>query len=125
LWSHLKGDNEFSWSKTEKSVTRKAYDIAYEREIADILQDIKRRIESYKNPKDVWALHNYLSNKREEIDYKYDYRYSVLIFVFVFARLMKDGYTTKEDLQIISAAKIQAIVERARIMEEMQNKWTK
>lgn len=108
-------NEEYTWSKTEKKIARKVFGEAYLKEISDISKEVERRIHSYKTPRDLWELHDYISYKREETDDKYDYRYSVLIFVF--ARLMKDGYISKTDLFGISESKIQAIEEKAKRLE--------
>ncbi len=109
---------EFTWSKNERHIARKAFDAAYEKELSDIAQEAARRIKSYKTPKDLWALHDYLTNKRIETDNKYDYRYGVIILVF--GRLMKDGYISRDDLLGISESKIEAIEEYARITEAFE-----
>jgi hypothetical protein len=111
------GIEDFTWSKTEKSIARKAFYKAYEKEISDISKEVGRRINKYKTPKDLWELHNYISDKREETDQKYDYRYSVLILVF--ARIMKDGYISKSDLHGISESKLQAIEDRVKTLKEI------
>ena len=101
------GDDEYTWSKTEKHIARSAFNTAYLREMADIYSEVSRKISSYKEPKDLWTLHDFLTTKRHEIDEKYDYRYSVLIRVF--ARLLREGYLKNEDIVGLSEAKIQAI----------------
>ena len=99
--------DNISWSKAEKSIARKAFDSAYDKEINSIVSEAKNRLQSYSGPADLWALHDYISKKRVETDNKYDYRYSMLIFVF--ARLIKDGYLTIADLQGLSEQKIELI----------------
>lgn len=101
--------SEWSWSKTEKKIARKAFDTAYLREIKQIEEEVKKRVESFKEKNDVWDLHDYLTERRRDIDRKYDYRYSQLIWVF--ARLMIDGYLKEEDLEGLSEHKLLAIRE--------------
>ncbi len=55
----------------------------------------------------VWRLHDYLTEKRREIDQKYDYRYSVLLLVF--SRLVSEGWLTLDDLSAIGAEKLDFI----------------
>jgi len=55
----------------------------------------------------VWRVHEYLSDKRLEIDAKYDYRYSVLVSVF--ARLVQEGWLSEGDLRGLAAEKLEAI----------------
>jgi hypothetical protein len=42
---------------------------------------VKKLIKS-KESDDIWGLHDFLTEKRNEVDEKYDYRFSVLDFVF-------------------------------------------
>jgi hypothetical protein len=53
-------------------------------------------LEDCSDPLKIWPVHDYLSEKRRDIDQKYDYRYSVLITVF--ARLLFEGWTTEAEL---------------------------
>jgi len=96
-----------TWSKTEKSVARQAFDSAYRRECATVAQRINAMSRDIANPTDMWRLHDFLSEKRQEIDTKYDYRYSVLIFVF--ARLMQEGWLHASDLDGLHAEKVSMI----------------
>lgn len=110
-------NEEYTQSKTEKKIARKVFDSAYEKEISQIAKEVSGRIDEYKYLKDLWELHDYITYKRKETDYKYDYRYSVLIFVF--ANLLKDRYISKIDLFGLSESKIQVIEERAKILEQI------
>jgi hypothetical protein len=101
------GNDEYTWSKSEKEIARKIYDMAYHREMEKIKERIKTSISKYKEPKDIWKLHTYLTEKRKEIDYKYDYRYSVLLNVF--GRLFEEGYISEEDLKGLSDEKVKRI----------------
>ena len=49
-----------------------------------------------KNNTELWAIEEFLSEKRKIINSKYDYRYSQLIVVF--SRLLREGYLTEEDI---------------------------
>lgn len=60
-----------------------------------------------KTPEDIWELHDFLTEKRKEIDEKYDYRYSVLIFVF--GRLLREGWIALDDLEGLDEDKITKI----------------
>jgi hypothetical protein len=99
--------NEKEWSKSEKEVARKAYRAAYNRECKAILENVRKMTDEVENSTDLWRLHTYLTEKRNETDEKYDYRYSVLCFVF--ARLLHEGWIRPEDLDGISEDKLQEI----------------
>jgi hypothetical protein len=87
---------DIKWSKTEKTVARRAFGSAYGRECEAITKHLNGMILDIADPEDIWHLHDFLDKKRKEIDQKYDYRYSVLILVF--ARLMQEGWLKESDL---------------------------
>lgn len=84
------------WSKSEKTIARRAFDLAYERECAALADEVRRMIDRIASPDDVWEIHDFLRTKRKEFDEKYDYRYSVLIFVFT--RLLGEGWLEESEL---------------------------
>ncbi|MFW6124427.1 MAG: hypothetical protein ACOC5G_04320 [Acidobacteriota bacterium] len=95
------------WSKKEKQIARQAFNKAYKKEVTDILNKAKDRLPTLKSPEDIWELHDFLTEKREETDNKYDYRYSVLILVF--SRLINEGWITMDDLKGLEEDKISKI----------------
>jgi hypothetical protein len=99
--------NEMKWSKTEKSLARKAFDLAYARECAAIAAKLKEKAAASAEPEHLWRIHDYLTEKRRETDEKYDYRYSVLISVF--ARLLMEGWLKEAELQGLQQDKIDRI----------------
>jgi len=99
--------DRMSWSKTEKSVAKKAFDTAYERECKSFSDKVRAMAEGIQDSEDLWRLCDFLNEKRRETEAKYDYRYSALIFVF--ARLLREGWITPEDLEGISQEKREKI----------------
>jgi len=95
------------WTNAEKSIARRVFDAALQRELADIMAEFKRRTESAKDPDDLWAIERFLSKARREIDTKYDFRYSQLDVVF--ARLLYEGRIKESDLDGLSEDKIARI----------------
>lgn len=95
------------WTDAEKKVARKAFDAAYRRECSAITSELKALAAKISGPEDLWRIHDDLTNKREAIDEKYDYRYSVLVMVF--ARLLREGWITEEDLKGLAAEKTEKI----------------
>ena len=65
-----------------------------------IAQEVRKMAEKINEPSDMWKIHDYLSEKRNETDQKYDFRYSVLLSVF--ARLICEGWIRAEDLEGLS-----------------------
>ncbi len=95
------------WSKSEKEIARQAFDLAYIRECKSIEEELRRMVRELRDPKGLWSIHAYLTEKLRETDREYDYRYSVLPFVF--ARFLHKGWITIEDLKGLSEDKIEAI----------------
>jgi hypothetical protein len=98
---------DLPWSKSEKTIAREAFDKAYKREVNSIVVEVKKMVDKISDPKDIWRIHNYLSEQRRQTDEKYDYRYSVLLLVF--ARLIEDKWLTEADLHGLREDKLQAI----------------
>jgi hypothetical protein len=98
---------EFSWSESETKAARKAFDVAYGRESAALIENVKRLAASAAGIDDIGSLHDYLDEQRQATDAKYDYRYSQLIFVF--GRLLREKWLEDEDLERLSPDKLEAI----------------
>jgi len=107
---------EMKWSKKEKEIARNAYNKAYQREMEIVGKEITRWAERMKSPQDIWKLHDFLSQKRKEIDHKYDYRYSVLIRVF--ALLLAEGYLLEGDIEGLNEEKLTAITTMSSLIKE-------
>jgi hypothetical protein len=98
---------EFTWSPSEKKAARIAFDLAHSRELKAARLKAEAIMQSSGDDRVIWRLHDFLSDKRREIDEKYDYRYSVLMFVFL--RLVSEGWLKVEELAGIGAEKVQVI----------------
>ena len=66
--------NESHWSKSEKTIARKIFDVALKRELQEVMQEAKRMANQIKETPDLWDLEHYLTERRKEINRKYDYR---------------------------------------------------
>ena len=98
---------DFSWSKEEKKLARKIFDVAYKRECTDLIKKIQSQAVDLSAPEDIWSLHDFMSKKIRTIGRKYDYRYSVLLLVF--AQLIKGEWLTIDELKGLSEDKINGI----------------
>lgn len=101
-----------TWSRGEKAIARRAYEQAYSRELAALADEVRRSAKRITEPQHIWALHDFLTRKRKEIDQKYDYRYSQLVFVF--ALLIRDGWLSEDELAGLAEdklARIRAVLE--------------
>lgn len=95
------------WSKTEQIVAKAAFDKAYQREVAALMQQVRAGASEIASLEDLWQLHDFLSARRHELDGKYDYRYSVLIFVF--SRLIREGWLHVDELAGLAPDKLTKI----------------
>ena len=98
---------DLNWSNEEKKVARKAFDNAYQREMDNIKSLLLNKVSQINTNADIWAIEDFLSEKRKIIDLKYDYRYSQLIIVF--SRLLSEGYLNEEDISQLSEEKRNSI----------------
>lgn len=98
---------DFKWSDAEKKVARRAFDAAFERECAAVIQNLKELSTKAEHSESIWVIHDYLTEQRKTISGKYDYRYSQLIIVF--GRLLREGWLDDKDLEDLNEEKRQAI----------------
>ena len=98
---------EFKWSPSEKKAARAAFDLALDRELKAVRQEAEALLQKSGDESSIWRVHDYLSEKRRDVDEKYSYRYSVLILVF--SRLVSEGWLTVDDLSGIGTEKIEVI----------------
>jgi hypothetical protein len=104
---------DLAWSDTEKKVAQTAFNKAYEREIAALIQEVSAQASSIAELEELWRLHDFLSARRHDVDGKYDYRYSVLVFVF--SRLVKEGWLHLDELEGLERDKLSKIAALARM----------
>ena len=95
------------WATSEKAIARQAFEQAYKRECAALMEKVRRRARGIAEPNDIWRLHDFLTKQRQSIDEKYDYRYSVLLMVF--ARLIAEGWLEEDELAGLSEDKLDRI----------------
>jgi Photoprotection regulator fluorescence recovery protein len=81
--------DNLKWSESEKKLSRRVFEAALEAELSEILAEFKSKAAAAATAAAMWALEEYLAQKRREVDGKYDYRYSQLLFVF--GRLVREG----------------------------------
>jgi hypothetical protein len=98
---------ELKWSHAEKTVARRAFDLALGKELEALLQEAKGRAARIEEPSELWDLESWLTERRREIDRRYDYRYSILPLVF--AQLLRDDRLTEDDLHGLGQEKLDLI----------------
>ena len=98
--------NELTWSKSEKTVARKAFDAALGRELHEVIQKTNLA-NGIQQSSDRWDLEKYLTQRRREIDRKYTYRHSELTQVF--GRLLHERRVSEEELRGLREDKLASI----------------
>jgi hypothetical protein len=104
------------WSRSEKAIARRAFDAVLRRELQEVMQEAKRMASQIKEPSDLWALEQYLTGRRKEIDRKYDSRSSRLAQVF--GRLLQKGRLAEEELRGLREDKLASIRSYAKFLAE-------
>jgi hypothetical protein len=109
--------NEPIWSRSEKALARKVFDVALKRELHEVMQETKRRSGQIKEPSDLWELEHYLTQRRKEIDAKYDFRSSRLTHVF--GKLLQENRLSEEELSGLRENKLESIRSYAKFLAKM------
>jgi hypothetical protein len=104
------------FSKSEKGICRQAFDKAYMREYESVCENVKKMVAAAKEKNEIWAVGDYLYDKRREIDQKYDYRFSRLLSVF--GLLYFEKWLDINDLKGMAQEKIDLIKQYATSYKE-------
>jgi hypothetical protein len=107
---------ESTWSRSEKTVARAAFDAALKRELQEVMQQAKQMANQINEPADLWDLEQYLTQRRKEIDRKYVYKYSQLTHVF--GRLLHEKRLCEEELRGLGEDKLRLIRSFANFLAE-------
>jgi len=99
--------NEPTRSRSEKIVARKAFDAALKRELHEVMQETKKMASQINEPDDLWALEQYLTERRKDINRKYDPRGSRLKDVL--GRLLYENRLGEDDLRGLREEKMKSI----------------
>ena len=108
--------NEPTWSRSEKTVARAAFDTALGRELHEVIQQAKKMASQIQQSSDLWDLEHYLTQRPKEIDHKYDYRYSQLTHVF--GRLLHEQRLSEDELRGLQEDKLKLIRSFAKFLAE-------
>lgn len=100
---------DIRWSAAEKKIARRAFEAALGKALAEIMAEFKAKAAAAARPSEMWAIEDYLRQRRREIDEMFDYRYSQLLFVFT--QLIREGHLDEAQLAGLSDEK-RAIIGR-------------
>jgi len=110
------GPHDLKWSGSEKKVARRAFEAALDSALAGIMAEFKGKAAAAATPSEMWAIEDYLRQRRREVDEMFDYRYSQLAYVF--AHLICKGHLDEAQLAGLSAEKLDIIRHLASFMKE-------
>ena len=102
------------WSREEKLLARKAFQLALQGEFERVIGEVKKRAAAIEQPDELWELEAYLTAQRKKIDRHYDYRYSMLIMVF--GDLIRRGRLTERELVGLSEEKLEYIRRYSKVI---------
>ncbi len=105
--------DEPKWTQEQKRAARKAFETALERECRAVRATVVQMLAREHDPREVFRIHDYLSEQRRVVDRKYDYRYPVLIRVF--AILLREGWIQEDELSGIGDEKVRRIKDLATL----------
>ena len=106
------------WSPVEKTIVRKAFNLALQEELQSVIQETKDRAARIQRPFELWDLEHYLTRRRNEIDRKYDFRYSVMPFVL--GGLLQEGRINEDHLRGLREDKLTHIRQAAKGLEQLR-----
>jgi hypothetical protein len=99
------------WTAEEARIARLAFDRAYARAVATLIETLQERVHGLRTVEAVWQVHDYLSIQRHEIEGRFDFREPGLLFVF--AGLLKDRLLSREELDGLEPVKLAKILAMA------------
>jgi len=100
------------WSPVEKTIARKAFNLALQEELQSVIRETKDRAARIQQRFELWDLEHYLTKRRNEIDRKYDFRYSVIPFVL--GGLLQEGRINEDHLRGLREDKLTYIRRAAK-----------
>jgi hypothetical protein len=99
--------HDLRWSESEKRIARRVFEAALQQELAEIMAKFKEKAVRAVEPDDMWAVENWLAERRREIDTKYDFRYSQHLMVF--GRLRRENRVAEQQLSGLGEDKLSFI----------------
>ena len=99
--------HDLEWSEAEKKIARRVFEAALHQELGEVMAKFKDKAAHAKEPDDMWAVENWLSQQRRGIEAKYDFRYSQLVVVF--GKLLRESRVTEEQLAGLGEDKLSYI----------------
>ena len=93
------------WSKKEKKIARKAFDLAYSRTIENFIKYVNSA--SISKEEELWEFCDELKEKQKEIGRMFDFRYSVLPMAF--SQFVSKGVLNPKELEGLAEDKLSVI----------------
>ena len=99
--------HDLKWSEREKKIARRVFEAALHQELGEVMAEFKEKAARAEEPDDMWAVEEWLAQRRRDIDTRYDFRY--LQLVIVFGRLLREGRITEQQLEGLGEDKLSYI----------------
>ncbi|NJK60521.1 MAG: hypothetical protein HC918_10140 [Oscillatoriales cyanobacterium SM2_1_8] len=101
------------WTETEQVLAQQALAIARQRETDTILAVVREQAAAVIGLEDLWQISDFLNARRFDLDGKYMFDCETLIFAF--ARLVKEGWLSPEELAGLDRDKVARIRSLSRM----------
>jgi hypothetical protein len=101
------------WTAEEQILARRVFDRALRREVETLIETLRSQAIELSGAEDIWRFHDFLSIQRHAIEGRMAFRFEGLLFVF--AGFVRDGLTSPEELEGLSADKRAKISAMARM----------
>jgi hypothetical protein len=105
--------HDLKWSEREKKIACHVFEAALQQELVEVMAMFKEMAAHAEKPEDIWAIEEWLGQRRRNIDTKYDFRYSQLIMVF--GKLVREDQITEQQLEGLAEEKLAFIVRIATL----------
>ena len=97
------------WTPAERKAARAILDAELSRDLGAIRANVEGVLRTSTDSGAVWTVHDYLTETREQIDWKYDYRYRYSGLMTVLGRLYAEGWISEAELSTLGAEKAERV----------------
>ncbi len=107
--------NDLQWTAAEESLLKELTDLAYQREIADIIEELKVQVNRIDSEKKLWELYNQLQFQKLELEKKYKKTSNRMMLL---GKLLAEKRILQDEILGFSPARRQAIKQYASLWTE-------
>lgn len=107
--------NDLQWTAAEESLLKELTDLAYQREIADIIEILKAQVNRIDSEKKLWELYNQLQFQKLELEKKYKKTSNRMMML---GKLLAEKRILQDEILGFSPARRQTIKQYASLWTE-------